>query len=54
MTKFTGEYVANIKTGTIGEVMCRYNRTNDGKAIVQVETNHGKIAYWLASHVEAA
>ena len=38
------EMVLNTKTGTKGEVVCRYNRTNDGKAIVQVETVHGKIA----------
>lgn len=50
----TKEVVINTKTGNKGEVICRYNRTNDGKSIVQVETFHGKIAYWLASHVEAA
>lgn len=50
----TGEYVVNTKTNTKGEVVCRYNRTNDGKAIVQVETVHGRVAYWLAAHVEVA
>jgi len=48
------ELVINSKTGTKGEVVCRYNRVSDGKAIVQVETVHGDKAYWLASHVEAA
>lgn len=47
-------YVVNTKTGTKGEVVCRYNRTNDGKATVQVETVHGQKAYWLASHVVEA
>jgi len=51
MTKF--ETVRNVKTGTTGWVICRYNRRNDGKAIVQVNTG-ARDAYWLASHVEAA
>lgn len=49
----TLEAVRNIKTGTEGFVVCRYNRTNDGKAIVQVNAGGAKNAYWLASHVEA-
>lgn len=52
MAKF--ETVRNTKTGTTGWVICRYNRMNDGKAIVQVNTGAAKHAYWLASHVEAA
>lgn len=48
------ETVINTKTGTTGFVVCRYNRTTDGKAIVQVNTGAPKDAYWLASHVEAA
>ena len=48
------EMVRNIKTGTTGFVICRYNRRNDGKAIVQVNSGAAKDAYWLAAHVEAA
>ena len=47
------ETVRNIKSGKTAWVRCRYNRTNDGKAIVEVETGAG-IRHWLASHVEAA
>jgi hypothetical protein len=52
MTKF--ETVRNTKTGTTGWVACRYNRTNDGAAIVEVNTGAPRNAHWLASHVEAA
>lgn len=48
------ELVRNTKTGTTGFVICRYNRRNDGKAIVQVNSGAAKDAYWLASRVEAA
>lgn len=46
------EIVRNVKTGKTGIFVERYNRTNDGKAIVQVNTGL-RMAYWLASHVEA-
>lgn len=52
MSKF--ETVRNIKSGKTGWVASRYNRTNDGKAIVEVMTGSAKNAHWLASHVEAA
>ena len=48
------ETVRNIKTGTTGWVACRYNRTNDGKAIVEVITGAPRNQHWLASNVEAA
>ena len=47
------ETVRNIKSGKAAWVICRYNRTNDGKGIVEVETGAG-VRHWLASHVEAA
>lgn len=50
-TKF--ETVRNTKSGKTAWVVCRYNRTNDGVAIVQVETGLG-MRYWRADHVEAA
>lgn len=51
----TTEWVRNTKTGTVGQVVCRYNRTTDGKAIVQVRPiSQMKDAYWQASHVEVA
>lgn len=49
----TFETVRNVKSGKIGWVVDRYNRTNDGKAIVQVDTTHG-IRHWLAGSVEVA
>lgn len=52
MTKF--ETVRNIKSGQTGWVVCRYNRTNDGKAVVEVSTGRPANAHWLASNVEAA
>lgn len=52
MSKF--ETVRNIKSGKTGWVVARYNRTNDGKAIVEVSTGRPQNAHWLASHVEAA
>ena len=49
------EWVRNVKTGTVAVVVCRYNRTNDGKAIVEVMApRQAKTAHWLAAHVEAA
>lgn len=48
------ETVRNVKTGTTGFVVCRYNRTNDGKGIVEVNTGLAKHMHWLASNVEAA
>lgn len=51
----TTEYVRNIKTGTVGQVVCRYINTKTGKPMVQVKPlSQMKDAYWLASHVEAA
>jgi hypothetical protein len=48
------EWVRNTKTGTLGWVVCRYHRTNDGKAIVEViSVGQAKNAHWLASHIEA-
>ena len=52
MTTF--ETVRNIKSGKTGWVACRYNRTNDGAAIVEVTTGSANSAHWLASNVEAA
>ena len=52
MTK-TFETVRNTKTGTTGWVLSRYNRRNDGKAIIEVETGPRR-AYWMAAHCEAA
>ena len=49
----TFETVRNAKTGTTGWVLSRYNRRNDGKAIIEVETGPRR-AYWLAAHCEAA
>lgn len=51
MTKF--ETVRNIKTGTTGWVVCRYDRRNDGVSIVEVMTGAARNAHWKASHVEA-
>jgi len=48
------ELVRNMKTGTTGFVVCRYNRRNDGKGIVEVNTGLAKHMHWLASNVEAA
>ena len=47
------EWARNTKTGKQGIVIARYNRTNDGKAIVQVDLGT-RVAYWLASSVEGA
>ena len=50
----TNEWVRNVKTGTVAMVVCRYNRTNDGKAIVEVMApRQAKTAHWLAAHVSA-
>lgn len=48
------EEVRNTKTGTIGLVVCRYNRRSDGKGIVEVNTGLAKHMHWLALNVEAA
>lgn len=48
------ETVRNIKSGKTAWVACRYNRTSDGKAMVEVITGRPTNAHWLASHVEAA
>lgn len=49
------EYVRNTKTGSTGFVVSRYNRTSDGKAMVEVRAFHSisKSTYWQADHVEA-
>jgi len=48
------EWVRNTKTGTVAIVVCRYSRTNDGKAIVEVlAPRQPKTAHWLAAHVVA-
>lgn len=47
------EWVRNVKSGKQGKVVCRYNRTNDGKAMTQVDTGL-RMAYWLTESVEAA
>ena len=52
--EMTHEWVRNTKTGTVAMVVCRYNRTNDGKAIVEVlAPRQSKTAHWLAAHVSA-
>lgn len=49
------EWVRNTKTGTLGKVVCRYNRTNDGRAVVEViAVGQMKNAHWRAAHAEAA
>lgn len=50
----TYETVRNTKSGKTGWVVERYNRTNDGKAIVEVIAGAGRNQHWLASNVEAA
>jgi hypothetical protein len=54
MTKFPPITVTvrNTKTNTYGFAVCAYNRTNDGKGMVEVFTGKGKNAYWLAAHTE--
>lgn len=54
MTNFPAATVEakNTKTGTAGFAVCTYNRTNDGKAIVEVFTGKGKNAHWEAANVE--
>lgn len=54
MTKFAKMQVEarNTKTGTVGWAVCAYNRTTDGKAMVQVFTGKGKDAYWEAANVK--
>lgn len=49
------EWVRNTKTGSVGQVVCRYINTRTHKPMVQVKAvGQLKDAYWLASHVEAA
>lgn len=47
------EWTRNTKTGSQGIVVARYNRTTDGKAMVQVSVGT-RTAYWQAAHTEAA
>jgi len=46
-----GKEVKNIKTGTTATVICQYNRTTDGSAMVEVLTCKMTKSYWQASHV---
>ena len=54
MTNFPKATVTatNTKTGTTGFAVCVYNRTNDGKRIVEVFTGRGKNAHWDAENVQ--
>ena len=42
--------VSNIKTGTVGVVLCQWKRTTDGAEIVEVNTGRGK-RYWKLESV---
>ena len=46
-----GKMVSNKKTGTVGVVLCQWNRTTDGAEIVEVNTGLGK-RYWKLESVE--
>ena len=46
--------VQNIKTGTVGWMLSKYNRTTDGKEMVEVVTlSRGmKTAHWESKNVK--
>lgn len=52
ITKDT-EWVCNVKSGVVAYVIARYNRSSDGKLIVEGFTGLRKV-HWLASSTEAA
>lgn len=54
MTKFPNAQIeaTNTKTGSTGWAMSAYNRTTDGKAMVEVFTGKGKNAHWEAKNVQ--
>lgn len=54
MTKFATAQIEalNTKTGSTGWAVSAYNRTTDGKAMVEVFTGKGRNAHWEAASVE--
>lgn len=49
------EWVKNIKTGSVGQVLSRYTHTVNGKRMVEVRPlSSAPKAYWLEKHTETA